>query len=160
MPVQPAKLDQVIQAYDGGWVIVDADVGGIAKQLKDWDPCLRLRVPRETKTGQLYVVYRLHRNGQPCRDDDPERTEEFVTSAEECDQRLVDKVMMIDPEGRGGYDFVKEVERNQQRAEQDRSKRVREKLEEHGDKLAWAIRKDLGARYQGRAFITNKPEGL
>jgi hypothetical protein len=150
MDIQPASIDQVRIASDGGMVTITADVGGVAADIQRIDPCLKLK--RSKSTG-IYVVYRLHRNGEPCRDDDPERTEELVLTARECDQRIVSRLEFIDSQGRGGYDYADALER----ARRDREARERavfhERIGGTAELAAHELRKATGDRYQGRIFL-------
>lgn len=152
MRIEPAHIDQIHAGADGRVVVIEADVGNVAADLRGIDPCLRLRY---SEGGGHFVVYRVHRDGQPCRDDDPERTEELVLTARECDQRIVHRVRMIDSQGRGGYDFLKEVEKQTVGAYWDRRERFREKVRPLAEQAAHAARKDLGTK--NRAFIKEKP---
>lgn len=133
-------------------VAVPADPLGVAEALRRIDKTLRLRYA-EAGSPPYWVVYRVHRNGEPCADDDPERTEELVLTAQDLDHRIVDRVEFIHPDGRGGYDFVAEVEKQNRDAERRRREKVRESVEEYGDQLAHAIRRDLGVTYRGRAPV-------
>ncbi|HEX9007330.1 MAG TPA: hypothetical protein VF889_08540 [Bacteroidota bacterium] len=150
MDIEPASIDQLRRVADGGWVTVDADIGGVAADIKRLDPCLNLRY---SESAGCFVVYRVHRNGEPCRRDDPERTEELVLTAQECDQRIVKRLEFIDPHGRGGYDYAQAVERAVLEAKENSRKEFRERLGDVAEQTAHALRKDLGERYKGRAFI-------
>lgn len=154
MEIRPASFDQIRIASDGSMVTITADVGGVAADLRRLDPCLRLR--HSERTG-VYVVYRLHRNGEPCRDDDPERTEDLVLTAQECDQRIVKRLEYIDPYGRGGYDFAREVERVSRGAKEQERVSFRERVSEAAELAAHELRKADGSRYRGRAFV---PKGI
>ena len=149
MNVQPASIEQVRRAADGRLVTISADAGGVATSIRRLDPCLRLRY---SERGECWIVYRVHRNGEPCRDDDPERTEELVLTARECDQRIVKRLEEIDPHGRSGYDFAKEVERQNREAAERRRKEFSERVGPYGELAAHAVRKDLGEKYRGRIF--------
>ena len=67
------------------------------------------------------------------------------------DQRIVDRVREIDAQGRGGYDFVKEVEDQNRRAAKAKRDKFREEMGSFGEQAAHAVRKDLGIKR--RAFI-------
>src|SRR5271169_1619448 len=108
MDIQPASVDQLRVGTDGKLVEISADSGGVAESIQRLDPCLRLRY---AESSDCYIVYRVHRHGQPCRDDDPERTEELVLTAQECDQRIVKRLEFIDSQGRSGYDYAAELEK-------------------------------------------------
>ena len=150
MRVQPASIDQVQRAADGRLVTITADAGGVAENLRRLDPCLRLRY---SEAGDCWIVYRVHRNGEACRDDDPDRTEELVLTAQECDQRIISRLEFIDPQGRGGYDYADALE--QARLDRERNERLsfRERMGETAEQAAHALRKDMGERYRGRTFV-------
>ena len=150
MRVDPASFDQIRIASDGRMVTISADAGGVAEGIRRLDPCLRLRY---SESGDCWIVYRVHRHGEPCADDDPERTEELVLTAQECDQRIVARLEFIDPHGRGGYDYAKAVERATLEARRQRKESFAERIGDTAERTAYALRKDLGERYRGRAFI-------
>lgn len=150
MRIEPASFDQIRIAADGGMVTIPAEYGGVAADIAQLDPCLKLRF---SKSSECFVVFRVHRHGEPCRDDDPERTEELVLSAVECDDRIVKRLQYIDPQGRGGYDYAAEVERATLDAHRHRRESFAERMGDTAERTAHALRKDLGERYRGRAFI-------
>ena len=150
MNIQPASFDQIRMSADGRMVTITADIGGVAEDLRRLDKCLRLRY---SESGDCWIVYRVHRNNEPCREDDPERTEELVLTAQECDNRIIKRLEFIDPQGRGGYDFVKEVERAARDQKEQERRSYREKVSEAAELVAHEIRKAEGARYKGRAFL-------
>src|SRR5580704_855797 len=150
MNVRPASIDQIGRLQDGRLVTITADAGGVADAIERLDPCLRLRY---SEASDCWVVYRVHRHGWPCRDDDPERTEELVLTAQDCDQRIVKRLEFIDSQGRSGYDYAAELEKSALRA---RDLARRDRMERAGDvaeRAAHALRKDLGlGSYRGRIF--------
>lgn len=152
--IEPARIDRVHQAMDGTLVYVDEDVGGVAAALKRLDPCLRLVCNPDVE--ECWIVYRLHRDGRPIAPDDfgAGRREELVGTYRELDHRIVKRLEYIDPQGRGGYDFVKEVERKRVQQEKDRRHEFSEQVGEAAERTAHALRKDLGlGTYRGRVFI-------
>lgn len=156
MRVEPAHIDQVQRAADGQLVVVDRDAGGVAEDIRRIDPCLRLKV--NPKVEDCWIVYRVHRDGQPCRDDDPDRTEELVLTARVCDQRIVKRLRYIDGYGRSGYDYAQALEDGRRaREKQEREERA-EVQGTVAERTAHALRKDLGlGPYRGRIF---KPRDL
>jgi hypothetical protein len=150
MNIQPASFDQIRMSADGRMVTVTADIGGVAEELRRLDKCLRLRY---SESGDCWIVYRVHRNNEPCAEDDPERTEELVLTAQECDQRIIKRLEYIDPQGRGGYDFAKEIERVSREAKEQERQSYQEKFAETAELVAHEIRKAEGAKYRGRAFV-------
>lgn len=150
MKIQPASIDQVRVAADGRLVTVTADAGGVAENLRRLDPCLRLRY---SETADCWIVYRVHRNGESCGDDDPDRTEELVLTAQECDHRIIDRLEYIDSEGRGGYDYAKALEDGRRDRERRDRERFHEQIGQTAEQAAHALRRDLGERYRGRTFV-------
>lgn len=150
MDVRPASIDQIGRLADGRLVTITADAGNVAESIQRLDPCLHLRY---SESSDCWIVYRIHRHGWPCREDDPERTEELVLTAQDCDQRIVKRLEFIDSQGRSGYDYAAELEKSALRA-RDRAKKERqERFGEHAEKVAHALRKDLGlGPPKGRIF--------
>lgn len=132
MEIQPATLDQIRIARNGKWVVIDNDVGNVAKDLRTLHPSLRLR---HSESSGHFVVYQeiVHPNGKV--------EQHLVTTAKECDQRLVKRVAQImQPE----YDFAKELDKMDDEAKKRSEKEFEEQIEDHADRLAFAIRKDMG----------------
>jgi hypothetical protein len=150
MKIEPASFDQIRMSADGRMVTITADIGGVAEDLRRLDECLRLRY---SESGDCWIVYRVHRDGEPCREDDPERTEELVLTAQECDQRIIRRLEFIDKQGRSNYDFAKDLEKVARDAKEAERQTYREKIEETAEVVAHEIRKAEGARYKGRAFV-------
>jgi hypothetical protein len=138
--IEPVALTQVLEGYDGRMIVVDDDVAGVARDLREIDPSLALRYSE--RSGHFVVVQIIEEGDR--------RTEHLVTTAQECDQRIVARVRKITHES---YDFVKELEADQQRAERERrdNSPVARMLDEHGDELVFALRRDL--RVQNRVFV-------
>lgn len=145
MRIEPAHIDQIRRAKDGRFVTIDADVGGVVADIQRLDKTLRVRFA-EAGRPPYYVVYRVHRNGDPCADDDPERTEELVLTAQDLDHRVVKRLQYINPEGRSDYDFAKAVEKQSKARGDIRLRRFREKIAEHAGEAQHALRKDLGQK--------------
>jgi len=150
MEIEPASFDQLRRASDGSMVLVTADIGGVAESIRRLDPCLHLKY---SERGDCFIVYRVHRNGEPCRLDDPERTEELVLTAQHCDQRIVKRLEYIDPQGRSGYDYAQALEDVSRRQKTLERRSFRERIGEHAEELAHAVRKAEGAEYKGRVFV-------
>lgn len=150
MQVQPASIDQVRRLGDGRMVTITADAGGVADSIRRLDPCLRLRY---SERADCWIVYRVHRHGQPCADDDPERTEDLVLTAQECDHRIVARLEYIDSHGRGGYDYAAEIEKAALNARRRQRQEFAERIGDTAERTAHALRRDLGERYRGRAFV-------
>lgn len=152
MRVEPARVDQIRSLNDGRVVLIDADAGGVAADLKAHDPQLRVKL---AGTPPCWVVFRETPGpgGQV--------NEELVTTAQAhlsrtgiltgLDQRVVDRVKEIDSQSRSGYDFVAELDRMNTKAERDKISARHEKFGETHEQLAHALRKDFGVK--SKAFI-------
>lgn len=154
MRIQPASIDQVRIASDGRLVTITADAGGVAEGLRRLDPCLRLRY---SEAGDCWIVYRVHRAGEPCSDDDPDRTEELVLTAQECDQRIISRLEYIDSQGRGGYDYAKALEQGRKDRERQERAAFHERIGGAAELAAHELRKANGESYRGRVFL---PKGV
>ena len=154
MEIEPASFDQIRVAADGRLVNIAADIGGVAESIRRLDPCLHLKY---SERGECFIVYRVHRDGMPCRLDDPERTEELVLTALECDQRIVKRLEFIDPQGRGGYDYAQALEDVSRRAKRLEREAFREHVGGAAEEVAHEIRKAEGSPYRGRVFV---PRGV
>jgi hypothetical protein len=155
MRVEPAHIEQIRQASNGRFVTISADASTVAADLQQIDKGLKVRFA-ENGNPPFWAVYYESEDG---------RTTYLVTTRkayqnrlgtwEGLDQRVVDRVREIDAQGRSGYDFARELERQNRRASKERQAAIRERLEEIGEKAAFAVRKDLGSTH--RAF---KPRDL
>jgi hypothetical protein len=154
MNVEPARVDQIRSASDGRMVLIDADVGGVAADLKAHDPELKVRLA-EAAQPPCWIVFReIHKP-------DGQIEQQLVTTAQAfesnsgvftgLDQRLVERIKLIDAESRSGYDFVAELDKQNQRGEREKMHARHEKFGETHEQLAHALRKDLGVK--SRAFI-------
>ena len=154
---------QVQEAWDHGYDMIEPDVGGVVEELKRLDPSLGVRLGTRHHE-RAWVIFRKHCAVHPdfqteCWDCQQGLERTFVTSRkavqnsfgtwEGLTHEIVDRLRLVSSEG---YNFAEEVERQNRQAEQAAEKNRIEKLSEHGEELAHAIRKDLGVRYKGRAF--------
>lgn len=149
MEIEPATFDQIRIAADGRLVTITADIGGVAESIRRLDPCLHLKY---SERGECFIVYRVHRNGEPCALDDPERTEELVLTAKDCDQRIVRRLEFIDPHGRSDYDYADALEDVNRRTKAMERHAFRERVGEATERVAHEIRRAEGAKYKGRVF--------
>jgi len=131
MEIPAATLDQVKRGKDGKLVAIDNDVCGIASDLKQIDPNLKLRY---SEAGEYFVVY--HVNPFTERED-------LVTTAQVLDKRLVNKVRYLASDG---YDFAKEIEKADAKADADQEHKRKEQTGEIAERLHHAVRKDLGIK--------------
>ena len=157
MNVEPAHVDQVRAASDGRMVLIDSDVCGVAADLRAIDPGLKVRFA-EGGNPPFFAVY--HESYAPNGD----LTQQLVLTQKAhlthagtwagLDQSIVDRVREIDSQGRSGYDFVAELEKQNSRARKAERDAFRERMGDVGQRAAHAARKDLGST--SRAFISSK----
>jgi hypothetical protein len=141
--ISPARLAQVQTARGGQFVEITDDVQNVAADLAAIDPGLRLRY---SEAGGYFVVY--HVQELP----DGKRREHLVTTAQELDQRLVQRIRAID--ARTGYDYARELDRLEREAEQQRDREFSERTGPIAERLAHAVRHDLGV--QSRIFVPGR----
>lgn len=138
LEIQPANITQVARLGDGRLVTISDDVGGVARDLRAIDRSLRLRYSPDQR---IYVVYRV------CMTGDGEVVEELVTTSRTCDQRIVKRIREI---SHPSYDYAAELDRLDAAADRRADHSFNERVGETGERLAHALRKDLGL---GRARI-------
>ncbi len=135
MEIEAASLAQVIRGRDGALVEVDDDVQSIARGLRDIDSHFCLRY---SEAGEYFVVY-YRPEGEP------EGNGYVVTTAQELDGRLVDRVREVYHRTvNGSYSYAAELEKADERAEAERQYAFEQKVGDAGERLAHALRKDLG----------------
>lgn len=143
MEITPAHIDQIRRGDDGRMYTIDADVGGVAADLQDIDPGLKVK---------------WHENGNPPYysvryESEDRRSQQLILTAMELDQRIVERVRQIDSHGTSGYNYADELEKQDRKVREGRRAAFREKMGPVGEQAAHALRKDLGLRYKGRAFV-------
>lgn len=129
MDLEPATIDQVKRGKDGKFITIDNDVGGIVKQIRDINPDLHVRF---SELGEYFVVY--YRD--PLTND-----EHLLTTAQELDGRLVKRVARVTS---GNYDYLAELARLDSAAAAEKNARIKEQIGDSAERLAHALRKDLG----------------
>lgn len=140
--ITPATLAQVHRTRNGHQIAIDDDVQGVARDLLAIDPSLRLHYDPH---GEYYVVKQL------VTERDGTVTEKLVTTALELDQRIVHRVRQI---AHPSYDYAAELDRVDAAADRERDRRQAELVGPMAERLAHALRKDLGAT--NRAFMPGK----
>ena len=129
LEINPVNANQLAYSFrHGRWFEFPPEVGTIAAKLKEISRDLVLRV--NEKTG-AFVVLQILEDG----------TEHLVTSAQVLDDRIVNRVKRIAHEN---YDLAAELERVEREADKAREDKFTEQVGEAGERLAHAIRKDLG----------------
>jgi hypothetical protein len=141
MELQHATLTQVRAGRDGRRVLVEDDVLGIVRELKEIDPNLTVHW---NEYGEFYAIGEML----------PDGTESLVTTVPELDARLPEHMRMLQS---SGYNYVKEMERQDREAEKAKEHRFSEQVGERGERLAHALRKDL--QYGGKAFVPKDVDG-
>lgn len=131
MEIQPASVDQLAKGKNGNLILITNDVGNVAADLRRISDDLRLRY---SDAGDYYVVYREYL-------EDGIWKHTLVTTSTECDQRLVKRVEYINSPL---YNYAEEVDKLDKAADKAREDAFSEKIGEVGEKIAWAVRKDLG----------------
>src|SRR4051812_42242161 len=96
LDITPASMMQVRLGRGGRVVYIDDDVCGIAKQIQEINPDLRLAF---NEGGEYFVVYQLVPDG-----------EHLVTTAMELDARLVERVREISAPD---YNLAAELEKHE-----------------------------------------------
>lgn len=140
MEIKPASLLQVQNAQDGRMIVIDDDVLGVARQLKEVDESLCLRY---AEAGGYFVVYQESEDGTE---------QHLVLTSQELNPQVVERVRQISSPG---YDYVAELDKQDAAAERARDHAFREKTGDVAERLAFAVRKDLG-QVSDRAFVTKK----
>lgn len=134
--IAPATLAQVVKGRGGNAVLIEDDVCDVAKRIKEINDSFRLRYNEQ---GEFFVVYQLTGDG-----------EKLVTTAQECDARLVERVRHVASDS---YDYGAEMEKAD--AENDRVKNSQfgEEVGEISERLAHAVREDLRRAIPGPVYI-------
>lgn len=163
MEIPPASVAQIQMAADGRVYEISAESSAVAADLEKIDAGLRVRF---SESGKCYVVFHRHHPGCPHNGTGGPGSEYLVRSVQAqqgstgvwtgLDQRLVDRIRFIHPHGRSGYDYAAELERSATDGIRQRKQQFAEKMGEAAEQIGHALRKDLGERYRGRAFITRK----
>jgi hypothetical protein len=136
--ITPASLDQVVRGRGGNLIVIENDVNGVARDIKAIHPDLFLRFNEQ---GGYFVV--LQDMGPACRP-------HVVTTAQECDQRLVRRVRLVCSEG---YDTGAEMDKHHDERDRANSAQFAEKMGEVSEQLAWAIREDIRKARPGPVYI-------
>jgi hypothetical protein len=137
--LQPVALDRIMRTRNGRRVAIHADVGSVVAQLREIDERLHVfYVP-----DQAFFSVELH-TPRP----DGSVDEHFVGAYESLDGRVIQRIREIT---RPGYDLGAELERIDREAQVQADHRHREQTGEIAERVAHAVRQDLGVR--SKAFI-------
>lgn len=130
--ISPATVAQVHRSRKGVRVAVDDDVQNVARDLRELRSTLVLEFD---PVEEFYIVLDRVTLADGSTED------RLVTTATECDQRLVSRVRYISGDG---YDYAAELDRVEAQAERDRAHEFREQVGDPAERLAHALCKDLG----------------
>ena len=138
LDISPASVAQVQRAF-GTMVQVDDDVQNVARDLRAIDPGLSLFYDA---SEDVWIVMQV-RDG----------VEHLVTTAQECDQRIVHRVREVSSER---YDLVAELEASDAQIEKDKDAALHEQTGDVGERLLHAMRHDKGEK----AVSVRMPRGV
>lgn len=111
----------------GRMIEIGQDVMDICQRIQEIDPSLGVQYSED---GCYFRIYQKLQGGK----------ESTVTTCQELTPQLVGELHRIaHPE----YDFAKELDRLDDKADRDKSHAFREQIGEHSERLAHAIRKDI-----------------
>lgn len=136
----PASLSQVSRSRSGRLVPIDDDVASVARDLHEIDHHLRLRY---SEAGQYFCVY-LKTDA-----DTDEGDGHLVLTAQDCDQRIVNRVREISQDT---YNYAAELDKAEKKAKAEKDHAWTEKIGPIAERLAFEMRRELG--YTGsRMFV-------
>lgn len=133
MEIQRASFAQLSRGKDGRKILIEEDVGDVAKRIAQIDPTLFVKWNEQ---GEYFMVIQRLREGERER-------EQLVTTALELSPALVEHIEAL---GSERYDLAKEAERIDKAAEAEKDRRFEEQIGERGEVLAHALRKDKGIK--------------
>lgn len=140
--IQAATLTQVREGRNGRMMEIGPDVLEIGRQLKEIDPSLGLDWNED---AEYFRVYQLI--------DDQGRTKKHtVLTSMELTPEIVERIRYI---AHPDYEYSREMERKHDAADRAQDHAFHERAGEGGERLHWALRKDLG--YKPRIFVPRWP---
>jgi hypothetical protein len=133
MDIEPANHEQVVKANDEDYVVIEQDLSEVVKELKEIDPRLGVRYNGVQKFYALYAKENIK----------GKEVEYLVSTFKKLDKRVVNRVReILSP----SYDYVAELEKQEDQAKKDHEHKLHEQMGENAERLAFAIRKDLGIK--------------
>lgn len=138
--IQPVNAMQVFQTDRGHLVAIDDDVQSVARELRAIDEGLKVWFDPDQ---DHFVIFHERTLG------DGSVEEHLVTTAQELDQRIVERIRQISSRD---YDYVAELERIDLAADRAAEHALSERIGPHLERLAHGLRKDLGLK--ARAFVS------
>lgn len=140
--ITPASLDQIVRGRGGNLIVIENDVNNVATDIRAIHPDLFLRYNDQ---GGYFVV---------LQDMGPNHRPHVVTTAQECDQRLVRRVQgIVQGTINGTYDYGAEIDKHHSEIDRINNAQFDENVGEVSEKLAWAIREDLRKSRPGPVYI-------
>lgn len=133
--IVPASIEQIKAGRDGKMHLITEDAGGIAKRLLEIDSRLHLRY---SEKGEYYVVYAREEN-------EPEGSGYMVATYQELDARIIkdlERIKWLNQQP--DYSYADELETKHELAKAAQDYEFSQKIGENAEKLAFALRKDLG----------------
>ena len=145
--IEPAEMAQMRKGRNGKMIAIDADVGNVAQELKRIDKRFHLRFSEE---GEYFVVY--------LREEwEREGSGHLVGTYKELDQRIVKDIQKTYWKwNQPGFSFADELDELEKEKNDKFDYEQRQKMEDLTDRLAHAIRKDLG-QDNDRILVTRNP---
>lgn len=142
MEIRPASLAQISKGRDGRYIQIADDVQGVANGLNLIDPHIKLRY---SEAGKHFVVYWSENPDLTDEDDDPQNTTYLIFTAQDLDHRIVKRMEEVYAKcNKPGYSFADELEAKDQSDKKAADHDRREKQGEMYERLAHAMRHDLG----------------
>ena len=132
LDIEHADFTQVQRGIGGELITIDDDVLDVVRRLKEISPTLNVRYNEQQ---EYFVIYELCVDGR----------ERLVTTVKELDPRLIHYFEMLASES---WDAVAEMEKMDQQAEKDKKHRFAERVGAIGERLHFALRKDMEVKDQ------------
>lgn len=142
--LEPIAIQQIHRGKKGQMIEIEEDVLDVVKQIKQIDPTLYVRW---SEKGGYFVVY--------CRlPNEPPGTGNVVLMVPELDQRVVQSIQRAAWEQKqDDYSLADALDKKDNEADKKRDKEFSEQIGEHAERLAHAIRKDMGFN-QNRMIVS------
>jgi hypothetical protein len=136
MEVAPASFDQIVTTPEGDQVVIDADVGGVAAELKRIDPGLFLVAAGwRGRDGYWVVGYR-----------DPGGEEYRVFTARELDHRIVQRAEELSWRVRHGVNVADYADRLDDERKREADASYSERVRGTAERLYYALERERGQK--------------
>lgn len=161
MLVEAATVDQIRQTDDGGWIVIPAEAGTVAGDIRKLDAGLKVRF---SKTSKHWAIFHEHHPDCPHNGTAGPGSTYLVMTAQAhqgiggiwtgLDQRVVKRLEQINPFGRAGYDYAAELEKSHHDAQKRQKHEFAERVGEAAERAAHSIRRELSlGSYKGRIHV-------